>query len=184
MSRLLAALLVISSGAAAEEAWPQFPKAGQLIPMGNIGISYLTEGNNSATLVQFAPTLLVLATDHLVLGAAILYRSISSNGGGTTSGVGTNLIAGGAFSLDSRVSLLVLPSVGYNRQSSSGSGPTTRSAVSLGIYTPLLIHLAPHFFLGMGPQLTTDVTASTSTPAFAADKQTAFTFQFLLGGWI
>ena len=181
MSRLLAALLVISSGALAEEALPQFPKSGQLIPMGNVGISYVTAGNNSATLVQFAPTLLVLARDHLVLGADFVYRSISNSGGGTTSGWGTSLIAGGAFSLDSRVSLLVLPAVGYFRQS---SGPATRSAVSLGIFAPLLVHLAPHFFMGMGPQLDTEVTASMSNPGFITDKQTRFTFEVLLGGWI
>ncbi len=182
MTRILAALLVISSGAVAEEVWPAFPKAGQLIPMGNIGISYATAGNNSLTLVQFAPTLLVLATDHLVLGADFVYRSLSGLGpGGTLSGWGTNLIGGGAFALDSRVSLLLLPSVGYARQS---SGPSTRSAVAVGIFAPLLVHLAPHFFVGLGPQLATEVTASVDTRSITTDKTTTLTFQVLLGGWI
>ena len=184
MSRLLAALLAISAAAAADEAWPQFPKAGQFIPMGTVGFSYLTAGNNSLTQVQLAPTLLYLPADHLVLGADFVYRSASSSGTGSTiSAWDADLIGGGAFNLDPRVSILLLPSVGYARQS---LGSFSRSAVVVGISAPLLVHLAPHFFVGMGPQLATEVTASVSGPGInvRTDKQTTFTFQVVFGGWI
>lgn len=182
--RILAVLLAVSSAAAAQEAWPEFPKAGRFVPLGAMSINYQTQGGQSATVVQVTPTLLYLATDHLVLGADFAFRSASFSGGGSSiTQWGADLIGGAVFSLAPRVSVLILPSVGFLTTS---SGSNSRTAVAVGGTVPLLVHLAPHFFVGLGPQLSAEITASQSVNGVSANtaKLTTFGFQVFLGGWI
>src|SRR5713101_1079163 len=61
MIRLLAGMLALSLPANAEEVRAEFPKAGQIVPYGTAGISYLTAGGSSLTQVQLAPSLIYLA---------------------------------------------------------------------------------------------------------------------------
>src|SRR5438477_6289947 len=122
MIRLLAVLVALSSAARAEEVWPEFPKKGQVVPMGTLGISYATAGGSSQTQVQIAPTLLYLAGDHFVAGGDLVYRSLSTSGSSTTqSATGVDLMLGGAFTLGPRMSILLLPAVGFLSLSAGSS---------------------------------------------------------------
>ena len=185
MIRLLAVLVALSSAASAEEVWPEFPKKGQLVPMGTLGISYATAGGSSQTQVQIAPTLLYLAGDHFVAGGDLVYRSLSTSGSSTTqSATGVDLMLGGAFTLGPRMSILLLPAVGFL---SLSAGSSSRTSVLLGVTVPLLVHIAPHFFVGFGPQLAAEVTASQSTSGGGSTdstKITTFNFNGFFGGWI
>lgn len=182
MARLFALLAVLSSAAVAEEA--EFPKAGRIVPLGSLSISHSTAGGSSLTQVQIAPTLLYLVGDRFVVGGDLLYRSISSGGGGNTqSSIGGDLLLGGAFPLGPQVTLMLLPSIGVL---SLSSGSASRTSFTIGVTVPLLVHLAPHFFIGFGPQLGTEITASQSLGGTSADsdKITTFNFNGFFGGWI
>jgi hypothetical protein len=55
-------------------------------------------------------------------------------------------------------------------------------------YAPILYHPTPHFFVGLGPDLRTDVMTSTATIAGAAAESnppllTVYGLSFTLGGW-
>lgn len=67
------------------------------------------------------------------------------------------------------------------------SGGVHGQGFSVSGYAPLLYHPAPHFFVGVGPQLVTDLT-STSTSSSLPDSKTPlltdYGIQFTLGGWL
>ncbi len=60
--------------------------------------------------------------------------------------------------------------------------PDVANVVSAGIYAPFLFHLAPHFFVGLGPSFSVDLYATaiqgTSTHA------SAFGLSSTVGGWL
>ena len=52
------------------------------------------------------------------------------------------------------------------------------------VAVPLLIHPAPHLFFGIGPTLATTVLKKLPGGNGTNPRETVFTFQFLIGGWI
>jgi hypothetical protein len=74
-----------------------------------------------------------------------------------------------------------------------GTGTTTGAnngysgnAFDVQVYAPLLLHLAPHFFMGLGPGVQTDLTASQSQGGQSStnpSKTTSYGLYFTIGGW-
>ena len=61
--------------------------------------------------------------------------------------------------------------------SSSSPDDSSDSRTGLEIYAPLLFHPAPHFFLGGGPGLSTDLSSS------GGAKTTTIRLESVVGGW-
>ncbi|HLK91417.1 MAG TPA: hypothetical protein VKZ18_16080 [Polyangia bacterium] len=63
-------------------------------------------------------------------------------------------------------------------------GPTqVGNVVSVGIYAPFLLHLATHFFVGLGPSVTVDLHNSNGVGG-ASNRATAFGVSSVVGGWL
>jgi hypothetical protein len=83
------------------------------------------------------------------------------------------------------------PSAGLSFSANSETGGISGTAWTLVLYAPFLYHLASHFFVGLGPYLSTDLAANYSqsqygaTPASSgpASKMTTWGLQFTVGGW-
>jgi hypothetical protein len=181
--RTLLAMLAASTAAAAQDR-PDFGHAGQVLPLGSIAIQRISSSasnSNTATLVQLAPGLLVFAADNVLLGGDLVYQSISQ-GSTSLSSWGVDLNAGGGFNIAPRVSVLLIGSVGYLSQSASGLS-SSRTSVLLGGSLPLLVHVAPHFFVGIGPQLATEISATVSNFSGDVPKATTFAIKSIIGGW-
>jgi hypothetical protein len=101
--------------------------------------------------LQLSPALDYFLTPHLAVGAVIGYQYTS--GGGGTNADGTNRFhVGGRVStnLDINDRFSVWPLGGLFFQRASANHEST-SNTWIGVFAPFLFHLAPHFFVGLGP---------------------------------
>jgi hypothetical protein len=57
----------------------------------------------------------------------------------------------------------------------TGPGPDANN-LALNLFVPLMLHPAPHFFLGFGPALDVDLTGDT--------KSTTIAGRLTIGGWL
>jgi hypothetical protein len=59
------------------------------------------------------------------------------------------------------------------------------ASTSVGIYAPLLVHPAEHFFFGLGPQASTDISRTYTYGTGSYDnRRTALGIGLTVGGWI
>ena len=68
----------------------------------------------------------------------------------------------------------------------SASGNVSGNTFDFQLYAPVLLHLAPHFFAGLGPNLQTDLSASASASGVSVPnvpKETSYGLLFTIGGW-
>jgi len=182
MTRTCAVLLLIASAAAAEEPWPAFGKKGQVVPMGLASISRTSAGDSSITEVTIDPEILFFPADYFLVGIGATYRSLSS-GSTTLKGWGASGHVGGSIDLGERVSLLLVSTVTYisQQQETTVLGTTatsTRNSAAVGASVPLLFHVAPHFFIGAGPEASVEFWASGSS-----ERITTLRLQTIIGGW-
>lgn len=83
---------------------------------------------------------------------------------------------------------LPTPGMGPSVSSTGPSGLVLGSSevfniVSAGASAPLLFHAAPHFFIGFGPNVTTDL-YKTSAIGGASNRTTRFGVSTTIGGWL
>jgi hypothetical protein len=71
--------------------------------------------------------------------------------------------------------LSVGPGLGFWPMARAFVNHSGSTQVSIGAFAPLLWHLAPHFFLGAGPDLNVQVSGGTSS---------WYGIDFIIGGWI
>lgn len=182
----LAAALLISSAAPAADF--EFGKQGQLVPNGTLGFTYQTDGNTSFFLASISPDLAYFIADHLALGLAIHYFLQKTTARGVDSGIQTS--AGiepyGAVDLPLSPLLSFFPRAGVEVRSSPGD----RRSLALTAFAPLLLHPAPHFFLGFGPGIIAEVVAtvpSTSVgigqPTQGTSRTVTVLAQSIVGGY-
>ena len=96
------------------------------------------------------------------------------------------------------VSLYLRTTLGYsetNSKESIVSGPSSNTGgplpsnennsrgAYLNLYLPLLVHLAPHFFVGLGPSIYHDLTR-TSDGRDYQNLRTTLGAGFVIGGWL
>jgi hypothetical protein len=107
-------------------------------------------------------------------------------------GVATS-VDGNAFSIGPRVGyniplgdlLSFWPKAGLLFSATSLAGVDGKT-LDVVFYAPLLLHLAPHFFAGLGPGVQTDLTASASQSGQSISnppKTTSYGLYFTIGGW-
>jgi hypothetical protein len=95
---------------------------------------------------------------------------------------------GGNLALSSLFSLY--PTVGfsfgggkYNESSLGQTNAASYSMVTVSLSVPLLVHAAPHFFIGAGPYLTHDLTRRVGSRDYQ-NRATEIGLNTLLGGWL
>jgi hypothetical protein len=91
--------------------------------------------------------------------------------------VGYNIPIADAFSL--------WPLLGLGFTTTSATGDVGNNAFTVSLFAPFLWHPVSHFFMGIGPYLSTDLAAQQSSggQTVAGPKTTAYGLQFTIGGW-
>jgi hypothetical protein len=146
--------------------------------------SYMGQ-STTQTAIVLQPAIDVFVAPNLSIGGQvrIVVNSIETNDS-TTIGllprIGYNIPIGPTASIWPRASL------GYIRNSISGNGSSSSNySVAFIAFVPVLFQPAPHFFIGGGPYLSTDLVAKFTSGGASSDssKLTAFGLQSTLGGY-
>jgi hypothetical protein len=142
---------------------------------------------NSTTSAVLAPAGDFFVTQGLSLGGQVLFGHTeirgfqgSANTFGIGPRVGYNIALGDTFS--------VWPKVFFQFQTLSFSNNGgSQNSTSIGAFVPFLAHPAPHFFLGLGPNVETELSNSVSVgsgPSVDGVKTTTYGIMFVVGGWL
>ena len=143
------------------------------------------------------------AIDHVSFGIAAsldtsYFKGIdaSTRAAVTTSVGGVNIAPrlGVNFAIGGAVSLYPLVEVGFGHQSyDEASGPSENKSaadiISVGLFAPLLVHPAPHLFVGFGPSVYQEISHAVT---FAADpgapavqnREMTLGAGLIVGGWL
>jgi hypothetical protein len=123
----------------------------------------------------------LLAHDRSRRGATVTNETF---GIGIAPRAGIDITVSSSLSLYPRASLS-LGYGGYDEKSAGNENKTTDPYVSVGLYAPLLAHLAPHWFVGFGPTIAHDLTHPYSYPLVTyQNRQTTFGAALSVGGWL
>jgi len=152
-------------------------------------------GSSSGFSFVFAPAADYFVLPRLSVGGQILYAHVSATvpsqgGGGSVSASGDvwgfSPRVGYDLNFGNRVSFWPKVYVEYSNASMSTGGPSVSSnRLALGIYAPFLFHPVPHFYVGVGPNLATDLSSGVSSGGQSGDgpKTTQYGLLVTLGGW-
>jgi hypothetical protein len=151
-----------------------------------------TSNNGGSTFgVSVAPAADYFVIDNLSIGLELLigyatysppsFNGMSAQGGNTTTygfapRVGYNIPLGTSLSLWPKV---FFEYAGY---SEGGSGSGYGNVQLLGAYVPIVDQVTRHFFIGLGPNIVTELGAS-SDGSSASSKTTAYGLFASIGGW-
>jgi hypothetical protein len=150
--------------------------------------------NSSGWVFTLAPAADYFVIQGLSLGAQIVYahaHTSAPGGAGTSTSTSTD---SDLFGIAARVGYNIpitdlisfWPKAGLLFDTVSSTGSYSANAFDVFVYAPFLLHLAPHFFAGLGPQIQTDLTASQSVAGKSVTdppKQTSYGILFTIGGW-
>jgi hypothetical protein len=161
----------------------------------NLGFygSSISEGGGSSWTFLLAPAADYFVIQGLSVGGQISYRHDHGSSGGTaqdaltgstdvdTFGIGPrigyNIPIGDLFSFWPKLALI------FTDEATKGA---SGNSFDVQLYAPLLLHLAPHFFVGLGPQIQTDLAVSANVggqPVKDPPKTTSYGLYFTIGGW-
>lgn len=170
-----------------------FGNAGQLVISDDLkaGLLYstLSEGDASVTTLQLQPAVDFFVIPNLSIGGqlSIGYTTQDDGAGGSLNGttigilprVGYNIPLGAMASLWPRVA------IGYVHASASTGVPGSASASAYSIvfeaFVPFLFHPVPHFFIGGGPILSTELVSKVED--MDSTKTTSIGAVSTLGGY-
>lgn len=163
------------------------------------GVSY-ADTDSSSLNVSFAPSADFFVAENVSLGVAVpcgygdtkgkdalngatVESKVTSYGVAGRFGVNWR-IAGDWLSLYPRASLTV--SAGERRETSGQtSNSPSFSAVSVGLFAPMLVHPAEHFFVGLGPTVDADISRTYKYGSQTEDVPgTSIGASATLGGWL
>jgi hypothetical protein len=170
--------------------------ASLLTPATMLDIGGTSSSNNGGSQVGFivAPAADYFVIDNLSLGLELLfgYQSYSPGsvpGATTTSAPSTNLTEYGVaprvgYNIPIGGSVSIWPKVffEYAGYSVGGAGKGYGNIQLLGAYVPVLYHPTPHFYVGLGPNILTELGAS-SDGGSATSKITSYGIFGSAGGW-
>jgi hypothetical protein len=170
-----------------------FGNKGQLAILNdsNLQLTGTSESNNGGSSFTFSvlPSVEYFVIDNLSLGGFVEYAhtSISPAGNGPstntdTFGVGPRV--GYDFRLSNSFSFWPKAFIAFaTTNESSGNQSGSNTSWTLGIFAPFLLHPAEHFFLGLGPLLSTQI-ANSNSPGGGQPQATVYGLEFELGGWV
>jgi hypothetical protein len=151
----------------------------------------VSQGGPSSWVFIVAPSADYFVIQGLSIGGEIAFTHTHTR---ETSDVGVSTsIDGNTFSVGPRIGynipigdlLSFWPKAGLLFSATSLAG-VNGNALDVTFYAPLLLHLAPHFFVGLGPGVQTDLTASESQNGQSIHnpgKTTSYGLYFTIGGW-
>jgi hypothetical protein len=173
---LLLLLLCLTPRAAHAEAKEQFGQAGQLVIAADMFLSVLRDETESLTRISIIPAADYFVLDRLSVGGTVSfdYGHFPTNyfiGIGLGPRVGYDLGLSPAFSLWPRAGISWTHAV-----SSNSSSSLRREIITVGLYVPLLFHLAPQWFVGLGPFLNAQLNWGAGI--------TTYGLRFTIGGWL
>ena len=189
----------------------RFGRRGQYVLTGatSLGFSSTAYSHSEASSVAFSisPGVDFFVADHVSLGLDFTYGyndttgygadgsvvEISTSSYGLGARLGLNLPLGDVFSIyfrttvgfseaNSKESLISGPSYSV----ASGPLPVNENhsrGAYLVLYAPLLVHLAPHFFVGAGPSLYHDLSRTIDHVDYQ-NLRTTLGAGFVIGGWL
>jgi hypothetical protein len=152
-----------------------------------LDFEYVGVSNNYGSFTHFgiAPSAHFFVTDNLSVGGQLVLGigsySPSQGPGTSVTNVGIAPEIGYNIGINDMFSFWPKLFFGYQNEALSNNGGSYSQAV-LGVYAPFLFHVAPHFFLGIGPNLSTQLV---STQANGPDlpKATVFGIMATFGGY-
>ena len=135
--------------------------------------------------------------DHFSLGAILAARHSEAAGLEVLTGAGyTNHNTRVSFGLRPAVEIplgrvlslypratLGFASESYDIESGGSANKGTDDALYVDLYAPLLVHPARHFFFGLGPEVSTDL-SRTVNPGNRSNQSTYVGAGLLVGGWL
>jgi hypothetical protein len=180
--------------APAAPATGAFGSAGQLAIQADLQLKFegTSENNNGGSgsdiLIQPAADYFVI--DHLSVGAALTLdiESFSPGGGqrgSTTTTFGIAPRVGYDIPIVDKLSFWPDVFISYSSSSTSNNGPS-QGIFSLGAFAPVLFHPVPHFFVGLGPNISTELSHSYSVNGQSQNnypQTTAYGVMSTIGGW-
>jgi hypothetical protein len=162
------------------------PLPTTITPLG-IQVFSVSDNGGSETAFSLAPAVDYFVADNVSLGLQVLVGVVSnspSQGNGTSTTlygvapqIGYNLRIGDRASL--------WPKVFFAFAGSSGNG-TSASEGTLGVFAPFLFHLAPHFYAGIGPDVSTQLFVNESNGNLSGSNPSKITTvgaMATFGGW-
>lgn len=187
---LAAVAAVLTSGSAsAQTAEGAFGNAGQLAMQADLQLRFVgtseSNGGPSGSDVLIQPAADYFLIDHLSLGGVLKFELQSSgNDQATSFGIGPRI--GYNIPIVDKLSFwpdLFLLFDTTSRNNNNGSD----TAFTMGVFGPLLFHPVAHFFVGLGPILSTEVSHTFSDNrgrSGDAPKLTEYGVMSTIGGWI
>lgn len=189
-----ATLLPVVARAQAQD----FGNRGQLAISGDTNLSLtgtsLSDNGGSSFTFVIQPSADYFVIDNLSLGGFVSYEHLSTSNGGNTAntdtfGVGPRI--GYDIRIGNSFSFWPKALVEYAESSTSSGGVSNGGdGWTIGIFAPFLFHPVQHFFLGLGPILTTQVSSNAShsqngqSTSISAPQATTYGLAFTLGGWV
>jgi hypothetical protein len=176
MRRSIAALaavcaLLVTTTASAQEPPPgdhTFGKMNDLAISSDANLSLqvvsVSGGGGSSTLLNIDPAADYFFMDSISVGGQV---RLDHDPGGTTIGIGPRVGYNYAFS----DLMSIWPKGGLSFDDAHGT-----AVLGLHLFAPFMFHPARHFFVGIGPNLDTDLTGDV--------KLTTFGLAFTVGGWM
>jgi hypothetical protein len=180
----------------------RFGERGELVVTGDVASSAFWttyDGTGSSNLsIAFAPGLDYFVADHVALGVAVqaTYSNVIGLDGASvvhttttsvsiTPRVAVDVPLGRWLSLYPRAGVYV----GYevqNEEEAGSANDSTQAFAGLDLFVPLLVHPAPHLFVGFGPTVRHDLAHSYVHPDGAGEQVLATTvgLGFIVGGWL
>jgi hypothetical protein len=187
-------MIGVLAGSALASAEPM-GQPGQLVITGDAKFGFTSQstsvpngGTNpdSITTLLFAPALDYFIAPNVSIGGAAVYEH-ESQGSTSISGYGAEARAGYLIHLAPNISWWPVVGLEYARADIDlGMGTTgTGSKVSILVFAPVVIHPVEHFFFGVGPAFTTDLTSSVDAGGMSgdADKTTNIGVTSVVGGY-
>jgi hypothetical protein len=170
--------------------------ASLLTPATMLDVGGATVSNNGGSQFGFslAPAADYFVIDNLSVGLEILFGYDTFSPGNSGVGMGpapqsTNLTAYGfsprvGYNIPLGTNLSIWPKVFFEHAGYSlgGGGAGYGNIQLLGAYVPLLFHPAPHFYVGFGPNILTELGESSNGNS-ATSKVTSYGAFASIGGW-
>jgi hypothetical protein len=182
----------VSSGGTEPSGADLFGAVGQIVVSGDLEASFshvsFSMGDASQTSFALIPAADFFAAPNISIGGALALTHSSFDTGvpgsssADTTGIGILVRGGYNARLGSQVSIWPRLAIGYSHTSSDTGGASASGyTVPLRIDAPILIHLAPHFFVGIGPLFQTELVSKTEGQSDA--KVTVFGITTIVGGY-
>jgi hypothetical protein len=172
----------------AQTAGGGFGSARQLAFQADLQLRFVgyseSNGGQSGSDVLIQPALDYFVIDHLSVGGLVKFE-LQSGGNDQATSFGVGPRVGYNIPIVDVLSFwpdLFLRFDTTSRNNNNGSD----TAFTMGVFGPVLFHPVPHFFLGLGPILSTEVTHTFSNNGRSGDapKLTEYGVMSTIGGWL